>query len=87
MTLDLSRDAPGRTRKSNITTNTATTATRLLEEKIFTAPSLEVRGASFYRAERAFPFCLVKEVQDDVAQKGQPIANSGFFILVLGSLK
>jgi len=87
MTRDLSRDAPGRTRKSNSNTNTTAIATRLLEEKIFTAHSLEVRGASFYRAERTFPFCLVKEVQDDVAQKRHPIANSGFFILVLRSLE
>src|ERR1700727_1371133 len=42
---DFKRDAPGRSRKSASTSNAAATAIRRLEERSFTAPLPDLRGA------------------------------------------
>jgi hypothetical protein len=41
-------EAPGRSRKSASRSNAAATTVRRLEEKSFTAPLLELRGASSF---------------------------------------
>lgn len=84
---DFNREAPGRSQNSTSKMNAAAAITRRLEEKIFTTPSFQSRGDSFYNLERALPLRLVEEVQDDLAQKHDAVAPSGLAILTLGRLK
>ena len=84
---DFKREAPGRRRNSVSTINAATAAIRRLEEKSFTAPLLEFRGASSYELERPPPACLIEKVQDRLAQKQNTIAPVRLEILAVGSLE
>jgi hypothetical protein len=67
-TRDFKREAPGRKTNSSSTTTVATAIKRRLEET-FTAPSLDLRGASFNNVQRSFPAGLVEEVQYDLAKE------------------
>ena len=71
---DFKREAPGRSRNSTSTINAAAATIRRLEEKSFTAPLLEIRGAVIIivdklRQERALPARFIEKVQDHFAQE------------------
>src|ERR1700686_2735713 len=85
--LDFKGEAPGRRRKSASRINAAATTIRRLEERSFTAPLLERRGASSYKLERALPSCLIEKVQDNLAQKQNAIPPSGLTILIIRRFK
>src|ERR1700728_4935173 len=95
-------EAPGRSRKSASRSNAAATTIRRLEEKSFTAPLLELRGASSFilqtislwkplyqlpdKLESTLPAGLIEKVQHNFAQKQNAIAPGGLAILVIRRL-
>src|SRR5271166_486957 len=87
MIRDFSREAPGLSRNSVSTIKAAAAAQRCLEERIFTTPSIEIRGASSHKLERTSPARLIKEMQDYLSQKNNPVAPVGLQILIIGSLE
>src|SRR5450631_3570932 len=90
---DFKREAPGRSTNSSSTINAAAATIRRLEEKSFTAPLLEFRGASSwsaelsYELERPCPTCLVEKMQHHFAQKQSSIAPRGLPVLIIRRLE
>src|SRR4029077_2536921 len=87
MMRDLSREAPGLRRNRISSTNTAAAPHCRLEERSFTAPSLQVSGGSSDKVERSTPPCLVEEVNHYLAQEQHPVAPVRLPVLIVGRLE